>query len=175
MVKGFKRLLQLSFQCFQFKFHRHVFALCALLAATKQLYEWFSPSVRPSVCLSIHVSVTPLSLCSHSHIMQFSGVITNGKSDVSSKGQGQRSSPQRSKLNLAVFGLKLQFLFIDGYEMMLKLEVAYKRCPNVFQCQCQISRSHETKTPILTKNWHLRTVTPVWIHQWLPNDAQSLN
>ena len=102
-------------------------------------------SVRPSVCLSIHVSVTPLSLCSHSHIMQFSGVITNGKSDVSSKGQGQRSSPQRSKLNLAVFGLKFQFLFIDGYEIMLKLEVAYKRCPNVFQCQCQISRSHETK------------------------------
>ena len=23
------------------------------LAATKQLYEWFSPSVRPSVCLSV--------------------------------------------------------------------------------------------------------------------------
>ena len=27
------------------------------LAATKQLYEWFSPSVRPSVCLSVRLSV----------------------------------------------------------------------------------------------------------------------
>ena len=29
------------------------------LAATKQLYEWFSPSVRLSVCLSVRLSVTP--------------------------------------------------------------------------------------------------------------------
>ena len=27
-----------------------------LLAVTKQLYEWFRPSVRPSVCLSTHLS-----------------------------------------------------------------------------------------------------------------------
>ena len=27
------------------------------LAATKQLYDWFSPSVRPSVCLSVRPSV----------------------------------------------------------------------------------------------------------------------
>ena len=45
-------------------------------------------SVRPSVCLS----VTPFSLCSlHRIIMKFSGVITNDKSDVHAKGQGQRS------------------------------------------------------------------------------------
>ena len=40
------------------------------LAATKQLYEWFSPSVCPSVRLS---------------------VFTNGRSDVHAKGQGHRS------------------------------------------------------------------------------------
>ena len=45
-------------------------------------------SVRPSVCLSI----TPLSLCSHHRIItKFSGVITNDRSDVQAKGQGQRS------------------------------------------------------------------------------------
>ena len=27
------------------------------LAATKQMYEWFSPSIRPSVCLSVRPSV----------------------------------------------------------------------------------------------------------------------
>ena len=58
------------------------------LAATKQLYEWFSPSVR----LSVSPSVTPFWLCSYQRIiMKFSGIITNDKSDVHAKGQGQRS------------------------------------------------------------------------------------
>ena len=58
------------------------------LAATKQLYEGFSPSV----CLSVCLSVTPLSPCSpHCTILKFSRVITNHKSDVHAKGQGQRS------------------------------------------------------------------------------------
>ena len=66
------------------------------LAATKQLYEWFSPSVCLSVCLSVcpsvRLSVTPFWLCSHHPIiMKFSGVITSDKSDVHAKGQGQRS------------------------------------------------------------------------------------
>ena len=55
-----------------------------ILAATKQLYEWFSPSV----CLS----VTPFSLCSLHHIiMKFSGIITTDKSEVHAKGQGHRA------------------------------------------------------------------------------------
>ena len=62
------------------------------LAATKQLYEWFSPSVCPSVRPSVRLSVTPFWLCSHHRIiMKFSGVITSDKSDVHAKGQGQRS------------------------------------------------------------------------------------
>ena len=62
------------------------------LAATKQLYEWFSPSVRPPVRLSVCPSVTPFWLGSYQRIiMKFSGVITNDKSDVHAKGQGQRS------------------------------------------------------------------------------------
>ena len=72
-----------------------------ILAATKQLYEWFSPSVCPSVC----PSVTPFWLCSHHRIiMKFSGVITNNRSDVHAKGQGQRSRSQRSWPHLDVSG-----------------------------------------------------------------------
>ena len=62
------------------------------LAATKQLNEWFSPSVCLSVCLSVRPSVTPCWLYSHHRIiMKFSGVITSDRSDVHAKGQGQRS------------------------------------------------------------------------------------
>ena len=53
------------------------------LAATKQLYKWYFPSV----CLS----VTPFWPCSHHRIiMKFSGVVTNDQSKVHAKGQGHR-------------------------------------------------------------------------------------
>ena len=49
-------------------------------------------SVRPSVCPSVCLSVTPFWLCSyHPIIMKFSGVITSDKSDVHAKGHGRRS------------------------------------------------------------------------------------
>ena len=66
------------------------------LAATKQLYDWFSPSV----CLSVCPSVTPFSPCSHHRIiMKFSGVITMDRSDVHAKGQGQRSKVNVTEVN----------------------------------------------------------------------------
>ena len=74
------------------KFHWSVF----FLAATKQLYDWFSPSVRLPVC----PSVTPFSPCSHHRIiMKFSGVISNDKSDVHAKGQCQRSKVKVTEVN----------------------------------------------------------------------------
>ena len=80
---------------------------------------------RPSVCPSVCPSVTPFWLCSHHRIiMKFSGVITNDRSDVHEKGQGQRSKVKVTEVNT------------------------------------QLSR--------------FRTVTPVWIHIWWWNDAQSL-
>ena len=91
------------------------------LAATKQLNEWYFPSVRPSDRLS----VTLFWLCSHHRIiMKCLGVITNDRSDVHAKGQGQRSKVKVTKVN--------------------------------------------------TKLSRFRIVTPVWIHIWWRNDAQSL-
>ena len=64
----------------------------SFLAATKQLYKWYFPSVRLSVRPSVRMSVTPFWLCSHHRIiMKFSGVINNDQSKVHTKGQGQRS------------------------------------------------------------------------------------
>ena len=53
------------------------------LAAAKQLYEWFSPSVPPS-----HTFFTMFPSSYHHEIL---GVITNDRSDVHAKGKGQRS------------------------------------------------------------------------------------
>ena len=90
------------------------------LAATKQLYKWYFPSVH----LSVRLSVTPFSPCSHHRIiMKFSGVITMVKSDVHAKGQGQRSKVKVTEVNT------------------------------------QLSR--------------FRTLTPVWIHIWQWNHANS--
>ena len=71
----------------------YIFSL--FLAATKQLYEWFSPSV----CLS----VTPFWLCSYHRIIRtFSGVITNNRSDVHTKGQGERSKVKVTEVNTQI-------------------------------------------------------------------------
>ena len=71
---------------------RYFCSFTTFLAATKQLYKWYFPSVRLSVCPSVRLSVTPFWLCSHHRIiMKFSGVITNDQSKVHAKGQGQRS------------------------------------------------------------------------------------
>ena len=70
------------------------------LAATKQLNKWYFPSVCLSVRLSVCLSVTPFSPCSHHRIiMKFSGVITMVKSDVHAKGQGQRSKVKVTEVN----------------------------------------------------------------------------
>ena len=158
------------------------------LAATKQLYEWFSPSVRLSVCLSVCPSVTPFWLCSHHCIiMKFSWVITSDRSDVHAKDQGQRSKVKVTEVTtlnrfrtvtpvwihiwwwnhayslimlrrcallflkvirqisrshgsknrriwprLGVSGLKLQFQFTNGYEMVHKAWSSIEKVPYCF-------------------------------------------
>ena len=70
------------------------------LAATKQLYKWYFPSVCPFVRPSVRLSVTPFSPCSHHRIIiKFSGVITMVKSDVHAKGQGLRSKVKVTEVN----------------------------------------------------------------------------
>ena len=45
----------------------HIVAAVLFLAATKQLYEWFSPSVRPSVRLSVRHTFLTMSPSSYHH------------------------------------------------------------------------------------------------------------
>ena len=56
-----------------------------------------------------------------------------------------------------------------------KLEAAWGRCPIFFKVIRQFSRSRGTKKIAnFDRVEGFRTVTPVWIYQWLWNAAQSL-
>ena len=56
-----------------------------------------------------------------------------------------------------------------------KLEVALERCPIVFQGHpSNFKVTRLWKSLNLTQIGRFRTVTPVWNHRWLRNDAQSL-
>ena len=125
--------------------------LCALsmctqfLAATKQLYEWYFPSV----CLSVCLPVTPFSLCSHHHIiMTFSGVITSDKSDVHAKGHGQRSKVKVTEVTAQLNRFRTVtpvwihiWWWNDAYSLILLRRGALF----FFKVICQIPRSHGSK------------------------------
>ena len=120
-----------------------------LLAATKQLYKWYFPSVRLSVCPSVCLSVTPFWLCSHHRIiMKFSGVITSDKSDVHAKGQGQRSKIKVTEVTTQLNRFRTVtpvwihiWWWNDAYSLMLLRRGALL----FFKVIRQISRSHGSK------------------------------
>ena len=94
-----------------------------------------------SVCLS----VTPFSLCSHHRIiMKFSGVITNDKSDVHAKGQGQMSKVKvtevTNQLNRfrTVTPVWIHIWWNDAHSLVLLRRGALL----FFKVIRQISRSH---------------------------------
>ena len=120
-----------------------------ILAATKQLYKWYFPSVRPSVCLSVCPSVTPFWLCSHHRIiMKFSGVITSDRSDVHAKGQGQRSKVKVTEVTTQLYRFRTVtpvwihiWWWNDAYSFIMLRRGALL----FFKVISQISRSHGSK------------------------------
>ena len=119
------------------------------LAATKQLYEWFSPSVCPSVCPSVLPSVTPFWLCSHHPIiMKFSGVITSDKSDVHAKGQGQRSKVKVTEVTTQLNRFRTVtpvWIHIWWWDDAYSLIMLRRGALLFFKVIRQISRSHGSK------------------------------
>ena len=130
-------------------------------------------------CPSVCPSVTPFWLCSHHRIiMKFLGVITNDKSDVHAKGQGQRSMFKVTKVNTQLSRFRTVtpiWIHIWWWNDAQSLMMLRRGALLFFKVIRQISRSHGSKNSSdFTQIGHFRTVTPVWIHQWLRNDAQSL-
>ena len=105
------------------------------LAATKQLYDWFSPSVCPSVRpLSVRLSHlfhhVPIIVSSWNfqELLPWSKVMSMQKVKI----RDQRSRSQRSTPNLAVSGLELQFEFTYGNEIMHTAGSSIEEVPYCF-------------------------------------------
>ena len=133
-------------------FTTHYLAICLwcnycehLFFSCDQAAIWLVQSVR----LSVRPSVTPFSPCSHHHIiMKFSGVITNDKSDVHAKGEGQRSKAKVTEVNTQLNRFRtvtLVWIHIwywnDPYSLMMLRRGALL----FFKVIRQISRSHGSK------------------------------
>ena len=137
---------QCSISGYQTNFpHRFIFFIFSCDQAAIWLVQSVCPSVRPSVC----PSVTPLSLCSHHRIsMKFSGVITNDKSDVHAKGQGQRSKVKVTEVTTQLNHFRTVtpvwihiWWWNDAYSLMMLRRGALL----FFKVIRQISRSHGSK------------------------------
>ena len=147
--------------------------MCIVLAATKQLST--NGSVRPAVCLSVRLShlfhYVPIVVSS----WNFHDLLPMTGSDVHAKDQDQRSK-------VKVTEIKTQFSCFQTITPVWIYTWWWNdahRCRKgallFFNVIHQISRSHQTnKSPIWTGIEPFRAVTPVWIHQWIWNDAQSL-
>ena len=116
-----------------------------------QLASWQlrSNSPKTSVCLSVCPSVTPFWLCSlQSIIMKFAGVVTNDKSDVHAKGQGQRSkvkvtgvTTQLNRFRTVTPVWNHMWWWNDAYSLMMLRRGALLFCKVIRQ----FSRSHSSK------------------------------
>ena len=119
------------------------------LAATKQLYKWYFPSDRLSVCPSVCPSVTPFWLCSHHHIiMKFSGVITNDQSKVHANGQGQRSKVKVTEVTTQLNHFRtvtLVWIHIWWWNHAYGLMILGRGALLFLKVIRQISRSHDSK------------------------------
>ena len=125
------------------------FCIGCFLAATKQPYKWYFPSVRLSVRLYVCPSVTLFLLCSHHRIiMKFSGVITSDRSDVHAKGQGQRSKVKVTEVTTQLNRFRTVtpvwihvWWWNDAYSLIMPRRGALL----FFKVICQISRSRGSK------------------------------
>ena len=134
------------------------------LAATKQLYEWFSPSVR----LSVRLSVTPFEnfpvIVSSWNFHQWLP-LTRVMSMQKVKVRGGRSRSQRSKPSWAFQTITPVWIHIWWWNDAQSLMWHRRGALLFFNVIRPISRSHGTKElSILTQIGHFWTVTAVWIH-----------
>ena len=140
---------------------------CPIVFSCDQAALWMVLSVRPSHLFDY----VPIIVSSWN--FQELLPMTKVKSMQKVKVRGQRSRSQRLWPHLAVSGPLLQFEFTNGDETMHKALCCLGEVPYCFsRSSVKFQGSMAQKSLNLIQIGHFRTVTQVWIHQWLWNDAQ---
>ena len=138
---------------------------------------WLVQSVCPSVCLSIRLShlfhhvPTIVSSWNFQELLPMTKVTSMRKVKV----RGQRSRSQVNTQLNRFWTVTPVWIHIwwwnDAYSLMMLRRGALL----FFKVIRQISRSHGSKKCSIWPRLGISgLLTPVWIHQWLRNDAQSL-
>ena len=108
--------------------------------------------------------------------MKFSGAITIVRSDVHAKGQGQRSKVKVTEVNtqLSRFWTPTPVWIHIGRWNHAHSWKQHRRGALFFsRSSVKFQRHMALKIVELTQIGRFWTVTPVWMHKWLRNDAQS--
>ena len=142
------------------------------LAGIKQRYEWFSQSVRPSVCPSL----TLFWLCSHHCIiMKFSGVITSYRSDVHANGQGQKSKVKVTEVTTPLnrfWTVSPVWILIWWWNDAYSLIMLTRGTILFFKVILQISRSHSSTNHRI---WPRLGVSGLWLQFEFTNGYEMLH
>ena len=134
----FKPMITYPYGPFKIIFNRSSVKIQMFLAATKQLYEWYFPSVRLSVCPSHLFDYVPIIVSSWN--FQKLSPRTRVRSMQKVKVRGQMSRSQRSRPNLTPVWIRIWW-WNDTYSLML-----LRRGALLFlKVIRQISRSHGSK------------------------------
>ena len=138
-----------------------------------------SSSMYGSVRLSVHLcfcdTFFTMFLSSHHHeSFSYFQVITIDRSNVHAKSLGQGSKVRVTKVMTPLSRFRtvtlasihmLQWNYAQSFVLLRRGALSFLKVIR------QISRSHGSNLTQIGRFW---TVTPVWIHKWLRNDAQSL-
>ena len=131
--------------------------LCVFFsAATKQLYEWYFPSVSPSVCPSVGLS--HLFSCDQAALWMVQSVRLSVRLSVC------------PSVRLSV----TPFWLCSHHPIIMTFSGVITSDKSDVHAKCQGQRSKVKVTEVTTQLNRFRTVTPVWIRMWRWNDAYSL-
>ena len=143
-IEGFRTVIQASIHRWLWNDAQslmyYIKGALLFLAATKQLYEWLSSSVR--------TSVRPSHLFHYLPIIASSRVITNDRSDVHAKNKGERSKINVTEVKTQLNSFRTVtpiWIHIWWWKDAQLLMLLRRGALLFFKVRRQISRSHGTK------------------------------
>ena len=144
------------------------------LAATKQLYKWYFPSVRLSVRLKNYLRTQITLYEEDKNYPIWRRQERRSKYAVQLASWQLRSNSPKMSVRLSVRLSVTPFWLCSHHRIIMKFSGVITNDQSKVHAKGQGQRSKVKVTEVTTQLNRFRTVTPVWIHIWWWNDAYSL-